>query len=52
MVSHPENGSDSPIGSDRDRGRDSHKFVYIQIWSTSFWCRCRGLGSSPLVAVS
>ena len=22
MVSHPENGSDSPIGSDRDRGRD------------------------------
>ena len=21
MVSHPENGSDSPIGSDRDRGR-------------------------------
>ena len=23
MVSHPENGSDSPIGSDRDRGRDS-----------------------------
>ena len=24
MVSHPENGSDSPIGSDRDRGRDKH----------------------------
>ena len=23
MVSHPENGSDSPIGSNRDRGRDS-----------------------------
>ena len=22
MVSHPENGLDSPIGSDRDRGRD------------------------------
>ena len=22
MVSHPQNGSDSPIGSDRDRGRD------------------------------
>ena len=22
MVSHPENGSDSPIGSDRNRGRD------------------------------
>ena len=26
MVSHPETGSDSPIGSDRDRGRDT-------------WCR-------------
>ena len=24
MVSHPETGSDSPIGSDRDRGRDTH----------------------------
>ena len=23
MVSHPENGSDSPIGSNRDRGRDN-----------------------------
>ena len=23
MVSHPENGSDSPIGSDRDQGRDT-----------------------------
>ena len=23
MVSHPETGSDSPIGSDQDRGRDS-----------------------------
>ena len=22
MVSHPETGSDSPIGSNRDRGRD------------------------------
>ena len=22
MVSHPKTGSDSPIGSDRDRGRD------------------------------
>ena len=25
MVSHPETGSDSPIGSDRNRGRDSFK---------------------------
>ena len=24
MVSHPETGSDSPIGSDRGRGRDRH----------------------------
>ena len=23
MVSHPETGSDSPIGSDRDLGRDN-----------------------------
>ena len=23
MVSHPETGSDSPIGSDRDRGHDN-----------------------------
>ena len=23
MVSHPETGSDSPIGLDRDRGRDN-----------------------------
>ena len=27
MVSHPENGSDSPIGSDRDRGRDTTELV-------------------------
>ena len=26
MVSHPETGSDSPIGSDRDRGRDKCVF--------------------------
>ena len=24
MVSHPETGSDSPIGSERDRGRDTN----------------------------
>ena len=38
MVSHPETGSDSPIGSDRDRGRDNptvarindeHHFFFI-----------------------
>ena len=27
MVSHPETGSDSPIGSDRDRGRDNITFI-------------------------
>ena len=26
MVSHPETGSDSSIGSDRDRGRDRNSF--------------------------
>ena len=26
MVSHPETGSDSPIGSDRGRGRDITRF--------------------------
>ena len=30
MVSHPETSSDSPIGSDRDRGRD--KFSGIRAW--------------------
>ena len=27
MVSHPENGSDSPIGSNRDRGRDRKSMI-------------------------
>ena len=31
MVSHPENGSDSPIRSDRDRGRDKEFKVNGQI---------------------
>ena len=29
MVSHPENGSDSPIGSDRDRGRDKKPGIWF-----------------------
>ena len=29
MVSHPETGSDSPIGSDQDRGRDT---LYPEAW--------------------
>ena len=28
MVSHPETSSDSPIGSDRDRGRDMHDYIF------------------------
>ena len=31
MVSHPETGSDSPIGSDRDRGRD--RLSTLPCWS-------------------
>ena len=27
MVSHPETGSDSPIGSDRDRGRHNYSHL-------------------------
>ena len=30
MVSHPENGSDSPIGSDRDRGLDNTDFGEVE----------------------
>ena len=30
MVSHPETGSDSPIGSDRDRGRDKINLNFHQ----------------------
>ena len=30
MVSHPETGSDSPIGSDRDRGRDNQSAQELQ----------------------
>ena len=31
MVSHPETGSDSPIGSDRDQGRDKVSLVKV-LW--------------------
>ena len=36
MVSHPENGSDSPIGSDRDRGRDN----MLKLLSVKLSYRC------------
>ena len=42
MVSHPETGSDSPIGSDRDRGRDtfhiSHMSVELIIYYHIIYC--------------
>ena len=31
MVSHPENGSDSPIGSDRDWGRDIYNCYILRL---------------------
>ena len=31
MVSHPETGSDSPIGLDRDRGRDNGTYTYSDL---------------------
>ena len=31
MVSHPETGSDSPIGSDRDRGRDKFSGIRASV---------------------
>ena len=31
MVSHPETGSDSPIGLDRDRGRDTLCLVLMLV---------------------
>ena len=34
MVSHPENGSDSPIGSDRDRGRDRFSQASLEFSSS------------------
>ena len=35
MVSHPETGSDSPIGSGRDRGRDIARSMPARIASYS-----------------
>ena len=32
MVSHPETGSDSPIGSDQDRGRDNCILKHGEYW--------------------
>ena len=37
MVSHPETGSDSPIGSDRDRGRDNKPYKYFLFQIIIFW---------------
>ena len=35
MVSHPETGPDSPIGSDRDRGRDRWQEIDIEVMRTT-----------------
>ena len=53
MVSHPETGSDSPIGSDRDRGRDNlsllaitrHKF--LPFYSIVRLCWTSSKGTEP-----
>ena len=46
MVSHPENGSDSPIGSDRDRGRDIifgiRILLHIHVFVCASMCEFRG----------
>ena len=48
MVSHPETGLDSPIGSDRDRGRDiislkrqlnSHFAIIANLSQNCFTCK-------------
>ena len=41
MVSHPENGSDSPIESDRDRGRDIYIYGLLKdvIKKVGVWCK-------------
>ena len=40
MVSHPETGSDSPIGSDRDRGRDKFRYQSLGLGvSGKAYCR-------------
>ena len=48
MVSHPETGSNSPIGSDRDRGRDNslHRLDTFTFWWESTMCQ-NGLQQCP-----
>ena len=36
MVSHPETGSDSPIGSDRDRGRDTPESAVLYMMGREY----------------
>ena len=36
MVSHPETDSDSPIGSDPDRGRDIFDISFIYTFISSY----------------
>ena len=39
MVSHPETGLDSPIGSDRERGRDTSGLLVIVTLERLVLCR-------------
>ena len=40
MVSHPETGSDSPIGSDRESGRDTLSDTKMEILESSGHLTC------------
>ena len=41
MVSHPETGSDSPIGSDRDQGRDMVEQIKTIIYFFHIWFKIK-----------
>ena len=45
MVSHPETGSDSPIGSDRDRGRDTNTILCTYLFNLIIFQKGLNLGS-------
>ena len=47
MVSHPETGSDSPIGSDRDRGRDSGYLFWKKKRKKEKWVGGWGIVVNP-----
>ena len=49
MVSHPETGSDSPIGSDQDRGRDTNAVAEVLQYSGSRVKHRDGFSSYKLI---